>query len=49
MRTGCQWQALSACFGDDSSVHRRWLAEEIHADAQKLVVDNLNTHGAVCL
>ena len=32
LRTGCQWSALPAAFGDDSSVHRtmqRWVARGV--------------------
>lgn len=50
MRTGCQWHALPAEFGDDSSVHRtmqRWIAKEVFPLVWSLVVADCDELGGV--
>jgi putative transposase len=50
LRTGCQWSALPAEFGDDSSVHRtmqRWIRNGVLAKAWGLVVQACDELGAV--
>jgi putative transposase len=43
MRTGCQWNALPKCFGDDSSVHRtmqRWIDRGVFQEIWSVLVDH---------
>lgn len=50
LRTGCQWEALPAEFGDDSSVHRtfqRWIAKGVLPLVWSLLVDECTELGGV--
>lgn len=50
VRTGCQWQALPAAFGDDSSVHRtmqRWEGQGVFFRLWATLVDGCAEIGGV--
>ena len=50
LRTGCQWEALPAEFGDDPSAHRtmqRWVAKGVLRRARGLLVAACDDLGAV--
>src|SRR5687768_1426809 len=50
LRTGCQWAALPAEFGDDSSVHRtmqRWAARGVFDRVWATLLDACDDLGAV--
>lgn len=50
LRTGCQWAALPAEFGDDSSVHRtmqRWAARGVFDRLWATLVEACNELGGV--
>jgi putative transposase len=50
LRTGCQWEALPAEFGDDSSVHRtmqRWVTKGVLRRVWGLLVEACDALGAV--
>jgi putative transposase len=50
LRTGCQWEALPAEFGDDSSVHRtlqRWIEKDVLPLVWSLLVNACDELGGV--
>lgn len=50
LRTGCQWEALPAEFGDDSSVHRtlqRWIAKGVLPLLWSLLIGECDELGGV--
>jgi putative transposase len=50
LRTGCQWNKLPACFGDDSTVHRhfqQWCQRGIFARIWAILVEACDVLGGV--
>jgi putative transposase len=50
MRTGCQWNQLPKCFGDDSSVHRtmqRWVAKGVFERIWAVLIASCEELGGV--
>jgi putative transposase len=50
LRTGCQWNQLPVCFGDDSTVHRhfqQWCQRGIFAQIWAVLVEACDVLGGV--
>ena len=50
LRTGCQWNQLPACFGDDSTVHRHfqpWCQRGVLARLWAVLVETCDELGGV--